>query len=238
MTTSDTSDRVFLMRLGGAAALVIPVAMLLGVASLATVSHVAVPRSDPQAYLADLSAHLARVNAAPWFIGLIPFLSLFMWLGFHCAFRGSKLAAARIALLFGVMAAGLEIAVAALAGVLIGYVAPAWAAADAVLRPMIEANFLLVQWGFDASLAAFDVFLAVAQIAAALVMLAQRRRLWAVVGVLGIASGVLNGVGAFWFFAEPLLVAGVIGFFIGILWAAGFGAGLLRHSPPGPDSSV
>lgn len=226
----DTSNGVLPTRLGGASALVIPVAMLLGVGSLAMASDITVPRTDPPAYLADISANQAWLKLAPWFIGLIPLLSLFMWLAFYSAFDGGRRAITRIAVLFGVMAAALEIAVAGLAGILVGYVAPAWEAAEAGRRMLLETDFLLVQWGFDVSLAAFDVFLAVAQIAAALVMLSQRRRVWTVVAWFGLASGVLNGVGAFWFFFEPLLVAGVLGFFLGMAWAAGLGTGLLQHS--------
>ena len=232
MTAAERSDDAFLVRLSGALAVIIPVAMLFGVGSLVIVSDVAVPRADPRAYLADLSAHQAWVNPAPWLIGLIPLLSSFMWLGFHAAFGALRGAAVRTAVLFGLMAAALELGVATLAGILVGYVAPAWGAAEAGLRPMIEAQFLLVQWGFDICLAAFDVFLGIAQVVAAVVMLSRRERLWTIVGWLGMASGILNAVGAFWFFAEPLLVLGAVGFFVGMAWVAGFGIGLLRFAPP------
>jgi hypothetical protein len=233
MSAPSMSHEVLLMRLGGASALVIPIAMLLGVASLATVSGVAVPVKDPQAYLADLSTSQGWITVAPWFIGAIPLCSLFMWLGFYTAFNHSALAATRIAVLFGVVAAALELAVAGLAGVLVSHIAPTWAAAaDEPLRQVIEADFLLVQWGFDVSLAAFDVFLSIAQIAAGIVMLAQRRRLWTIIGWVGMASGVSNLVGAFWFAAEPLIVVGVLGFFIGIPWVLGIGVGLLREPEP------
>lgn len=220
-----------MIRLCGYASLLIPVVAIPGMALLVFVSDVDIPRNHATTYLADLSSSGIPTGLAPWLLGAIPVLSVFLWLGVFWALREENRPLTLMASAFGLVAAAVQTLLAIFAAVLVGSVAPAWAGAtDAAIRAAVELDFQVVQWGFDAAAAAFDTMLFFAQIVAAIVMLTVHRRVWTVAAWLGILSGIGNIIGVAAFAAESLQPFATIGFFIGMGWAAAVGVGLLRQS--------
>jgi hypothetical protein len=213
--------------------LAIPLVAIPGLGLLVLTSGVAIPRNDAVTYLGDVSTVGDVLALASWLLAAIPVLSMFLWLGVYSRFLDQNPPLVKTATAAGLVAVAIQPMVAVAAGVMVGHVVPAWAAAtDPSTLAAIESDFLLVQWGFDGALAAFDVFLFVAQVAVAVVMLRARQRIWTVAGWLGILNGAGNLLGVFAFAAKPLQPFGAIGFFIGMGWIIATGIGLLSSPRP------
>lgn len=78
--------------------------------------------------------------------------------------------------------------------------------------------------------AMFSVTISIAAITASLVMLRLGQRFWSVVGWIGIASGVLGIIGAFFLAAEAFETVDNISSILGFIWILGSGVGLWRLS--------
>lgn len=215
------------------ATLAIPLVAIPGLGLLILTSDIALPRNDPAGYLTDLATSGAPLGLAPWLLGAIPVLSLFLWLGIYWTLTPHNRWLTQTATGAGLVAVAIQPLVAVMGAAIVGHVVPAWSAmSDSASRAFLESDFLLAQWGFEASLAAFDVFLFVAQVAAALVMLRTHQTTWVVAGWLGLLSAAGNLLGVFAFAYEPLQPFGAIGFFIGMAWIVATGISLLRAAAP------
>jgi hypothetical protein len=239
MTTSHTQDDIHLAGDGtpppllrqfcAYATLAIPLVAIPGLGLLILTSDVASPRDDPAGYLTDLATSGAPLGLAPWLLGAIPVLSLFLWLGIYWTLTPHNRRLTQTATGAGLVAVAIQPLVAVMGAAIVGHLVPAWSAvSDSAGRAFVESDFLIAQWGFEASLAAFDMFLFVAQVAAALVMLRTHQTPWVVAGWLGLASAAGNLLGVFAFEYEPLQPFGAIGFFIGMAWIVATGIALLR----------
>lgn len=224
-TTLGVSPRM--MRACALATLLIPLAAIPGLGILVMASNVDIPRNHGQQFLDDLAAGGNLAGLAPWLLGAIPLLSMFLWLGAYWRLRTENRPMMQIAVAAGLIAIALQSMVAVAAAVIVGHILPAWAGTtDSVFRAALASDFYVAQWVFDAALAMFDVFLFVAQVAAAVVMHQTRHRLWTVAAWLGIISGGLNVVGVFTFAAESLNVFATTGFFMGMAWVIAVALGL------------
>jgi hypothetical protein len=208
------------------ATLLIPVVAIPGLGIFVMGSSVDIPRNHGQQFLDDLAVG-NFAGLAPWLLGAIPLLSMFLWLGAYWSLRAKNRPMMQIAVAAGLVSIAIQSMVAVAAAVIVGHILPAWAgSSDPVFRAALASDFYVSQWVFDAALAMFDVFLFVAQVAAAVVMLQTRRRVWAVAAWLGLVSGVLNVVGVFTFAADSLNVFATVGFFVGMAWVMAVAVGL------------
>ncbi|MGB8360004.1 MAG: hypothetical protein WCE80_01230 [Acidimicrobiia bacterium] len=208
-----------LIRFCALATLLIPVVAIPGLGILVMASSVDIPRNHGRQFLDDLAAGGNLAGLAPWLLGAIPLLSMFLWLGAYWSLRTENRPVMQVAAAAGLVSIAIQSMVAVAAAVIVGHILPAWAdSTDPVFRAALASDFNVAQWVFDAALAMFDMFLFVAQVAAAVVMLQTRGRIWTVAAWLGLISGALNVIGVFTFAADSLNAFATAGFFVGMAW--------------------
>jgi hypothetical protein len=216
-TAPGVSSRT--LRFCALATLLIPLVAINGLGIFVMGSQVDIPRNHGPQFLDDLAAGGRFAGLAPWLLGAIPLLALFMWLGSYWSLRTSNRPLMQIAVAAGLVSVAIQSMVAVAAAVIVGHILPAWDGnSDPVFRAALVSDFYVSQWVFDAALAMFDSFLFVGQVASAVVMLQARRRTWTVAAWLGIISGVLNVIGVFTFAADSLNAFATTGFFVGMAW--------------------
>lgn len=213
------------------ATLLIPVVAIPGLGIFVMGSSVDIPRNHGQQFLDDLATGSNFGGLAPWLLGAIPLLAMFLWLGVYWSLRTRNRPLMQIAVAAGLVSIAIQSMVAVAAAVIVGHILPAWAgSSDPVFRAALASDFYVSQWVFDAALAMFDVFLFVAQVAAAVVMLQTRRRTWTVAAWLGLVSGILNVIGVFTFAADSLNASATAGFFVGMAWVMAVAVGLFTDA--------
>jgi hypothetical protein len=219
------------LRFCALATLLIPVVAIPGLGIFVMGSGVDIPRNHGQQFLDDLATGGNFAGLAPWLLGAIPLLAMFLWLGAYWSLRTKNRPLMQIAVAAGLVSIALQSMVAVAAAVIVGHILPAWAGdPDPVFRAALESDFYVAQWVFDGALAMFDMFLFVAQVCAAVVMLQTRSRTWTVAAFLGLISAVLNIIGVFDFVADSLNILATAGFFVGMTWVIAVAVGLFAAS--------
>ncbi len=226
---SGDDERQF-VHFGGLAGIGIAVLMLVAYGIYFSLSSVSSPRADATAYLDDIADNRELLSVVGWLLGLHALLIVPWAFAIYYRLREGRELAARVALVFGVIAAVFEGAFVAPAAIIAAHVAPEWAAAtNDAERATLLSEFQILQWSNDIFVSAFDACIVVFQVVFGLAMLRVGTRWWSAIGYVTLASAAANAIGIFWLLEDSLYYVGGIGLILG--WLFVLGVSLLLLTP-------
>ncbi len=218
------------MKVGAVAAFLLVATLVVAIASFESLSG-ANPRTETAEFLDDVSDNKKFVIALVWLFAFSALLLVPYSLGLYYGLRRWGESYMRVAVLFAVLAAMLSVLGTAPMATFTAYILPAWdEAGDEATRAILLSDAKALAWASDVMFAMFSVTISIAAITASLVMLRLGQRFWSVVGWIGIASGVLGIIGAFFLAAEAFETVDNISSILGFIWILGSGVGLWRLS--------
>ena len=224
------SREINFVKLGAVAAFLLVPTIIVVIAGFGALSS-ADPRTETREFLDDASGDKELTIALVWLVAFSALLIVPYALGLYYGLRRWGESHMRVAVLFAVLAALFAALGSATDAAYAGYILPAWGeAGDEATRAILLSDAQALAWASDALFTMFSITIAIATIAASLVMLRLSGRYWLGVGWVGIGSGVLGIIGAFFLAAEAFEIADFISTILVFFWFVGAGVGLWRLS--------
>ena len=219
------------VKVGAVAAFLLVATLVVAIASAEALTD-ADPRTETREFLDDISDNKNYITALVWLFGFSALLIVPYALGLYYGLRRWGEDYMRVAALFAVLAAIFSAVGTATLAAFVAYILPAWGeAGDEATRAILLSDAKALAWASDAIFSMFSIAIAIAQIAASLVMLRLRGPFWLGLGWVGIASGVLGIIGAFFLAAEAFETVDFISAILAFIWILGAGVGLWRLLP-------
>ncbi|MEE8370175.1 MAG: DUF4386 family protein [Dehalococcoidia bacterium] len=216
------------VKVGAVAAFLLAATLVVAIASFEALSE-ANPSTETREFLDDISDNKNYAIAIVWLFAFSALLIVPYTLGLYYGLRRWGEGYMRVAALFAVLAAIFSALGSATDAAFAAYILPAWGeASDQATRAILLSDAKALSWASDAMFAMFSITIAIATIAASLVMLRLGGRLWLGLGWVGIASGVLGIIGAFFLAAEAFETVSFISAILVLIWFLGVGVGLWR----------
>ncbi len=214
------------VKVGAVAAFLLVATLIVAIASFAALTE-ANSRTETREFLDDISDNEKSVIALVWLFAFSALLIVPYSLGLYYGLRRWGEDYMRVAVLFAILAAIFSAVGSAITAAFAGYILPAWAeAGDEATRAILLSDANVLGWAGDAMFVMFSITISIATIAASLVMLRLGQRFWSVVGWIGIASGVLGIIGAFFLAAEAFETVDFISTIVAFIWILSAGVGL------------